>query len=186
MISSEATLQNPMSGACLLPAPSGRPCGYPADCCPFHPPVPRPEPVIEAPELEEPAHRSLLPPEEPDMRYVARDAVERVLDGRASPIQVARLLRTLAQLHAMGPAPMAQHYALKQVELRGRIMHGQPPRNEQEWELARFIFDDDAIAEFERWDREITRLMAGSRLRNPDADIVLDENAYDQFEPLEF
>jgi len=28
-------------------------------------------------------------------------------------------------------------------------------------------------------------MMAGSRLRNPDADIILDENEDDQFEPLE-
>jgi len=129
----------------------------------------------------------LLPPEEPDIRNVAREAITRVLEDYASPVQVARFVRTLAQLHAMGPAPMAEHYALKQVELRGRIMHGQPPRNEDEWELARAIFDDDAIAEFERWDREITRLLAAGQHPDPDADFVFDVAGHDEeLTPLEF
>ena len=173
---------------CLLAAPSGRPCRYPADCCPFHSTAPEPSPVSDAPGApEEPAHRSLLPPEEPDMRHVAREAIDRVLEDGASPLQVARLVRTLAQLHAMGPAPLAQYYALKQVELRGRIMHGQPPRNDEEWELARAVFDDEAIAEFERWDREITRLLAGGYHPDPDADFILDlPEDDDELTPIEF
>ena len=65
-------------------------------------------------------------------------------------------------LASLGPEPMAEAEALKQVELRGRIMHGQPPRNPQEWERAAAVFDDEALAEFHRWDDEIERLLAGS------------------------
>ncbi len=52
----------------------------------------------------------------------------------------------------MGPDEYDTEQMLREVELRGVLMNGIPPRNEAEWELAASIFDDDAIAEFKRWE----------------------------------
>ncbi len=64
-------------------------------------------------------------------------------------LALSRLLHTAAQ---MGPDEMDEEQILREVELRGVLMNGIPPRNEAEWELAASIFDDDAIAEFKRWE----------------------------------
>jgi hypothetical protein len=62
---------------------------------------------------------------------------------------IASLLRVLA---ALGPAEASTAAALREVELRGRIMHGQPPRDAVEWELASSLFSDEALDEFRRWE----------------------------------
>jgi hypothetical protein len=66
----------------------------------------------------------------------------------------ASLLRVLS---ALGPEQASEEEALAEIELRGRIMHGQPPRAPAEWDRATRTFDRDAIAEFQRW--ELTDLL---------------------------
>jgi len=63
-------------------------------------------------------------------------------------LALSRLLHTAAQ---MGPDELDEEQILREIELRGILMHGIPPRDDEEWELAKTIFDDDAIAEFKRW-----------------------------------
>lgn len=86
-----------------------------------------------------------------DLRGLGWWLIERVLWGRIETQQasvVASLMRTLA---ALGPEEASEEEALREVELRGRLMHGQPPRTEEEWARARAAFDEDALAEFRRW-----------------------------------
>src|SRR5690606_37381027 len=76
-----------------------------------------------------------------------REVVSGAMDVRAATV-VASLLRVLATL---GPAEMDEEEALREVELRGLIMQGVPPRTPEEWELAESIFDDDALREIRSW-----------------------------------
>jgi len=61
----------------------------------------------------------------------------------------AALLRVLS---ALGPERASEEAALAEVELRGRLMHGQPPRTATEWERAARAFTGDAVEEFRRWE----------------------------------
>ena len=62
---------------------------------------------------------------------------------------IASIIRTLT---ALGQEPLAADEALREVELRGRVMHGLPPRDPAEWEHAALVFSDDALDEFRRWE----------------------------------
>ncbi len=77
-------------------------------------------------------------------RLTAVDAVD---EKRAAV--AATVLRVLASL---GPEPANAAEALAEVELRGRLMHGQPPSSPEQWERAARAFDPDALEEFRRWD----------------------------------
>ena len=76
--------------------------------------------------------------------------LDQLIEGAMTSAEVSSagsILRILASLGQQDdPA------SLREVELRGRLMQGLTPRDEEEWELARSIFDDAAIAEFERWE----------------------------------
>jgi len=131
---------------CNTTSPSGNPCAHPKAACPLHTP-------------ESASVEPLAPGDEPqaakpmrDPRLLGQLAVERVFEENASPLQAARLIRTLRTLHAMGNLPEDEDRILAEVELRGVVMNGFPPRNEKEWALAREVFDDDAIREFHRWE----------------------------------
>jgi hypothetical protein len=56
-------------------------------------------------------------------------------------------------LAALGPGGADTEEALREVQLRGRLMHGRPPKDAAEWALAERLFTDDALAEFRRWER---------------------------------
>jgi hypothetical protein len=126
---------------CNQPTPTGHHCRYPIDRCPMH------------------ARRPELPPADAhkadarDPHALGRFAVERAATSTASPLQTARFIRAVTQLHGMGPGPMDQERALQEVALRGRIMNGQPPRDDREWAFAAEVFDDEAMLEFHRWER---------------------------------
>lgn len=93
------------------------------------------------------------PIRERDLRGTGWWLLERItgtgtVDQRAASAG-ATLLRVLA---ALGPERTSEEAALAEVELRGRIMHGQAPRTTAEWERAGRVFTNDAIGEFHRWD----------------------------------
>lgn len=73
---------------------------------------------------------------------------------------LATVMRVLAGL---GPEPLAQEQALRDVELMGLVMHGLPPRNAAEWQRARELFHEDALTEFQRWDSLAARAKAQRR-----------------------
>lgn len=71
------------------------------------------------------------------------------------------LSNVLRLLHAMGPEPADEEDALAEVEMRGRLMHGQPPAGPDEWARAERTFDAEAIGEFRRWEQLILARRAG-------------------------
>lgn len=79
--------------------------------------------------------------------WVVRAMAEGSLEERTASV-LASLMRVLA---AVGGGEAAGEDVLREVVLRGLVMHGVPPRTEDEWELARAIFDDGALAEIRRW-----------------------------------
>lgn len=81
--------------------------------------------------------------------------LDQLVNGAMTSSEVSAagsILRILASL-----GQQDDPVSLREVELRGRLMQGLTPRDEEEWELARSIFDDAAIAEFERWERDHER-----------------------------
>jgi hypothetical protein len=90
-----------------------------------------------------------------------RDALDRLRFGQVSALAAARYMRGILAFKNLGLEPYDEKEALREVELRGRLMHGQPPRDPEEWAFARERFDDNAMAEFERWQRLIEVRRAG-------------------------
>lgn len=81
--------------------------------------------------------------------------IDQLIDGRLTAAEVSSaggILRIIAGYD--GPEDAA---TLAEVELRGRLMHGLPPRDEAEWEFAASLFNDDAMAEFRRWEAKRLR-----------------------------
>lgn len=88
-----------------------------------------------------------------DVRGFAWWLAEELLQGIGAPwnnaTPVTSVLRVLA---AMGPEPMAEDEALAEVELRGLVMHGIPPRTPEEWARAEALFSPEALREIRRWE----------------------------------
>jgi hypothetical protein len=130
----------------------GTPCQWPADGCRWH------RRVRAASDEAAPKGKAFRPEEQPwhdshDLRDLGWWVIERTVEDslpapRASVI--SNVMRTLAGL---GPEAPALEESLREVELRGLLMHGLPPRTEEEWRLAEALFDADALAEFRRWAR---------------------------------
>ena len=82
-----------------------------------------------------------------------------MLAGRLDTRQASVAAALLRLLHALGPDPISDEEAWKEVELRGRIMHGMPPRSPEEWERVALLYDDEALEEFRRWDAALQRAL---------------------------
>ena len=82
------------------------------------------------------------------------DAPRHLVDGALDARDVSAMSTLIRTLHALGPAPEDEDAVLAEIELRGVVMNGFPPRNEEEWALAAKVFDADAIREFHRWEAE--------------------------------
>jgi hypothetical protein len=91
------------------------------------------------------------PRSELNLRVLAQDAIERVFDGAASPLQAARLVRALRSFQTVELDPYDEQQALKRIEVSGRAMNGMPPGSPEQWDLARQMYDDDSLREFIRW-----------------------------------
>lgn len=89
---------------------------------------------------------------ERDLRDLAWWTAGALIDGTMEARDVSAMCTLIRTLHALGPEPEDQEAVLKEIELRGVVMNGFPPRNEEEWALAEQVFDADAIAEFHRWE----------------------------------
>jgi len=135
---------------------SGQPCRWAADRCPHHPSTTPPAPRKARGRAEGPSP-SFDPRQQPwyagrDLRQFAWWVVDTLLEGSLERQTAAVLVAVMRVLVALGPEPLAQEEALREVELLGTIMNGIPPRNPAEWEHAMRLFDDDAVAEFARWE----------------------------------
>ena len=144
---------------CDAPMPRGRRCLHPLGGCSLHP-IPL-EPAVE------PAPPESVPDEPPartaarkrfahtfaanDPRRDAAEVCRRVLNGEAAPLQAARFIRAATATAAMGAPDMDMEEALRNAEFRGRIRNGSPPLDDEEWEYAALIYDDETLQEFARW-----------------------------------
>ena len=99
---------------------------------------------------------------ERDLRGLGWWLIEETLAGRVTPPEASAVNRMMHTLLQLGPAPEAEDRALQEVALRGLLMHGVPPRTEDEWRRAAEVFDDEALAEFRRWASAEERI-AGER-----------------------
>ena len=165
---------------CGAPTRKGTPCRFLAHECKHHQGWRGDSAEPQAP-IEAATNEGVLPTHvaEHNLRDLAWWLVDRMVGAELPAPNASVIVAVMRILASLGPEPMAEAEALKQVELRGRIMHGQPPRNPQEWERAAAVFDDEALAEFHRWDDEIERLLAGS------ASLDFDDAADEEFTTAE-
>ncbi|MGH2632027.1 MAG: hypothetical protein ACRDG3_01335 [Tepidiformaceae bacterium] len=167
-------------GTCGAPTQKGTPCKLLRDECDYHrrwrertrrqqPATPAPRSTASAQPNSGPVAASTPPPGlgERNLRDLGWWVVGRMTETELTAPNASVVVAVMRILASLGPEPLAEEDALKQVELRGLIMHGQPPRSAEEWQLAADIFEDDALEEFHRWDDEIERLIAGSRANGP-------------------
>lgn len=92
------------------------------------------------------------------------------LDARTGSV-IASLLRVVL---AAGEAGLTDdEEARREVELRGLLMHGIPPRNDEEWERLEQSFSPEAVEEVRRW----RKLLVADRLDGVDPGLFGDEAA---------
>ncbi len=138
---------SPDHDRCGAPTRGGAPCRFPAGQCPH-------EAHARAREARPARTQSSSPVgaiRERDLRGLGWWLIEETLAGRVTPPEASAVNRMMHTLLQLGPAPEAEDRALQEVALRGLLMHGVPPRTEDEWRRAAEIFDDEALAEFRRW-----------------------------------
>lgn len=134
---------------------SGTACRYPRAACPHHQGDRRAR--TSAPHRDaalEPVPGASPPPGLLSARNIHELlwwAVERLLAGDLDARTAATVTSFARLLLQAGPAGPEAGEALREVVLRGRLMYGIPPATDEDWELARRIFDDDALAEIRRW-----------------------------------
>ena len=131
-----------MSDLCGSPTSVGHSCGYPPNACPLHVRVwQQPDPETA------PGHfdRNSLGP-------IAASVITRLSDGLLTPLDANRWLRAIATFVKLPVTDDDQERILREIELRGVVMNGFPPRDEEEWALAEKVFDAEAITEFHRWE----------------------------------
>lgn len=78
--------------------------------------------------------------------------IERIIDGALQPPQAAAISGVVRTLANLPPGARDEAAALASIALRGQLMHGIPPRTPEQWALAATMFDDEALAEFRRWE----------------------------------
>ncbi len=149
---------------CGAPTRGGSACRFPADRCPH-------EAHARAREQRPRTTRGAPPPSpagairERDLRALGWWLIEETLAGRVTPPEASAVNRMMHTLLQLGPAPEADERALQEVALRGLLMHGVPPRTEEEWHRAAEIFDEEALTEFRRWAAAEDADAGGSALR---------------------
>ncbi|MFN0095064.1 MAG: hypothetical protein ACKVVT_09855 [Dehalococcoidia bacterium] len=90
---------------------------------------------------------------ERNLRRLAWEMVERVLDGSMGVREATALASLGRLLHRLGPEPADVKEELLEVERRARLMAGIPPRTAEEWAWAERSFRPDAVEEFRRWEK---------------------------------
>lgn len=146
---------------CGKPTKDGRPCGWHTPPCPHHPEGDDSKHSTEAaPGVERPARDSAglaLAIVQHDLHRVAWSLLgEAVAEEDRNASLISTLIRVLASL---GPAQDDEDGVLREVVLRGRLMTGMPPATEDQWARAEQVFDDAALTELRRWEREVANLL---------------------------
>ncbi|MBN9494012.1 hypothetical protein J0H33_11810, partial [bacterium] len=86
------------------------------------------------------------------------------------------LLGRVHLLQQLPPTPEEEDRILREVALRGLIMSGLTPRNDDEWALAREVFDDQTIQDIERRARQRPPAYDWS----PPADLPIDDEPFER------
>lgn len=134
---------------CGSPTPSGFSCGYPPNQCPLHIRDFTASDAVPAPDDPEPERVDSYA-----LATFAAAVITRLCRGRITPLDATRALHALDTFTRLRVPETTKDEELAEVELRGVVMNGFPPRNDEEWELAKKVFDADAITEFHRWEAE--------------------------------
>ena len=92
---------------------------------------------------------------EHDPRELSWWVIGEVIGGTLEASRASVAAALLRLLHLLGPDAISDEEAWQEVELRGRIMHGQPPRSPEEWARVALLYDDEALEEFRRWEAEL-------------------------------
>jgi hypothetical protein len=109
-----------------------------------------PEPGIPAEQQRPPAAPDAVA--QKDLRGLAWWTAGALLSGDLPGRDAAVVSNLIRTLQSLGPEPESEEQVLAEVELRGRLMNGLPPRDEAEWALAESVFTPEAIEEFRRWE----------------------------------
>jgi hypothetical protein len=123
--------------ACNTPTATG-PCSYPADRCPLHTTPPAPEPDAST---AKPA---------PDVNTMLAEIHAAITAGDADPVHVARMVVAIERIAEL-TSELTDEEKADEAFLRGKILNGVPPETEHEWNVARCIFDDEALLELASW-----------------------------------
>ncbi len=89
----------------------------------------------------------------PDVRSTAWQVVELLLaDGAFQAGRGSAVISGLRLLASLGEHDDRAGRALAEVELRGLVMNGRPPRDAAEWALATEVFGPEAAGEMAAWE----------------------------------
>jgi hypothetical protein len=143
---------------------NGKPCWYPVTICPLHS-TPPPRELMNGPAATEREVRNLL-----------IEAARALVQLNGSPAQIGRIMRAVHLLQQLPPTPEEEDRILREVALRGLIMSGLTPRNDDEWALAREVFDDQTIQDIERRARQRPPAYDWS----PPADLRIDDEPFER------
>ena len=84
-----------------------------------------------------------------DVRGLAWWVVEEVVRGGVAGREASALCSLIRVLASLGPGE-GEEGSLLEVELRGLVMNGLPPRSDAEWALAERVFGAEGVAELRR------------------------------------
>lgn len=115
---------------------------------------------------------------EHDPRELSWWVIGEVIGGTLEASRASVAAALLRLLHMLGPGAISDEEAWREVELRGRIMHGQPPRSPEEWARVALLYDDEALEEFKRWEAELRAPLLEDDGRDvDDPDVLRDRTA---------
>ena len=135
-----------MSAFCNSSTDTGHACGYPPNACPSHTPIS--SDILVTSPGEPPAGKF----DRNSLASIAESVITSLHAGALKPLDAIRWLRALHTFYQLPVSEISDEDAWKEVELRGRIMHGQAPRDAEEWARAERVFDDEALAMFHQWE----------------------------------
>lgn len=153
---------------CGKPTREGTPCGWFTGPCPHHDKPPRPRRVQRAEHRPPAAHSPVPGVVEPpgntptggsathskvpeDLRQFAWWVIHAVVDGVVDERRASVLVAAGRLAAGLGPDSDSEEEALAATVLRGRVMHGMPPEDEDEWTLAERLFEPAVMKTLRRW-----------------------------------
>lgn len=151
---------------CNAPTQKGTPCNYDRDKCPHtshranargHLPIPQ-QPRLEGDEFSDEPSPNREPSPEFDAALETHDlrslfwlTLEGVIHGHMNE-KLAAIVATLGRaIQALGEEDTDREETMAEAVVIGTLLHGFPPRDEKQWEIARRHFDEHTLAGLEDW-----------------------------------